>query len=265
VKVAVAMFGLPRAASICLPSIEKNILSVISRYADVKVFFHLYRQERVDNIRSAESGSIDPAVYELFANFEGVVEHPNSCPLPESYGLAASAPDFYEDNYASVRNIFRQMHSLATVTEMAKSVQPDVVVYVRPDLLYASPMPDKYIEHAASHEATCLLPRWQWWGGVNDRFSVCGAKAIDAYGHRGRLIAEYTRRGARSLNAERLLDYALRKSGIVVRSFELRASRVRVDGSIKDENFSARQTAGGLSSKLRNAGNGLVSRLVGIT
>jgi hypothetical protein len=56
---------------------------------------------------------------------------------------SASAVDYYEDQFASVRNLMCQLNSLATVTALWRDTKReyDAVLYLRPDVLYNCPFP----------------------------------------------------------------------------------------------------------------------------
>ena len=56
---------------------------------------------------------------------------------------SASAVDYYEDQFTSVRNLMCQLNSLATVTAMWRETKReyDAVLYLRPDVLYNCPFP----------------------------------------------------------------------------------------------------------------------------
>ncbi len=56
--VAVALFGLPRCSAVTVPSIETQILAPLHCFGDVRVYYHLFRQDRIDNPRSGEAGQV---------------------------------------------------------------------------------------------------------------------------------------------------------------------------------------------------------------
>ena len=59
--IAVALYGLPRCSAVTVPSIEKQILAPLRRCGNVRVFYHLFLQDRIDNVRSSEAGPLDPS------------------------------------------------------------------------------------------------------------------------------------------------------------------------------------------------------------
>ena len=145
--------------------------------------------------------------------------------------------DRYGDGGASIRNLLLQLHSLAAVTSLASQDQPDMVVFARPDLLYHNPINPDVIHHVLRHPRVCAIPGWQWFHGCNDRFAICGREAAGAYGTRGMILAEYCRQSSKPLSSEGLLRFALLRAGISIVALPLRASRVRLGGKIRPEQF----------------------------
>jgi len=107
----------------------------------------------------------------------------------------------------------------------------------RHDLLYHDPINPDVIHHRLRHPLVCAIPGWQWFHGCNDRFAICGQDAARVYGTRGRILAEYCRQLSRPLASEGLLRFALLRAGISIVALPLRASRVRLGGKIRPEQF----------------------------
>jgi hypothetical protein len=81
------------------------------------------------------------------------------------------------------------------------------------------------------------LPNWQWYGGYNDRFAICGSDSYLGYTNRINLISEYLKKKSGPLPAERFLKYSMHKRNISLKFCTLRASRVRANGLTVAENF----------------------------
>jgi hypothetical protein len=88
-----------------------------------------------------------------------------------------------------------------------------------------------------SSPKSITLPNWQWYGGYNDRFAVCGPVAGSAYTNRINLIPEYLKKTGGPLPAERFLAFNLHKMKLNLDFCNLRASRVRANGEQVKENF----------------------------
>ena len=235
--IAVALYGLPRCSAVTFPSIEQQILAPLRRCGDVKVYYHLFLQDRINNRRSGEDGLLDRSNYDFVGGFQGRLEPPPPVADSADYSLAMNGGDRYGDGGASIRNLLLQLHSLAAVTSLASQDQPDLVVFARPDLLYHNPINPDVIHHVLRHPRVCAIPGWQWFHGCNDRFAICGREAAGAYGTRGMILAEYCRQSSKPLSSEGLLRFALLRAGISIVALPLRASRVRLGGKIRPEQF----------------------------
>jgi hypothetical protein len=244
VKIAIAMFGIPRCSSVTMPSLEENIFAPAREMGDVGIFYHLYRQDTVRNPRSNEDAALDASNYEPFTAFTGETSAPDAA--FEAFDLSSlhAFGDEYKDEWRSTRNLILQLHSLDRVTALAGEWDPDVLVFARPDLLYHDRMEGAFLRFAAGNGRACVIPCWQWWGGYNDRFAICGRQIYRPYGGRLAEALSFCRARKRPLHAESLLRYVLRRSRAVLASTRLRATRVRVGGRLADEIFLARKALG---------------------
>lgn len=250
-RIGIALYGLPRASAITLPSILDNIITPAGTLGETVVRYHLFRQQQVVNTHSGESGALDEENYRLFSRFEGVLEEPEG--IPERHGLAAvqAFGDAWGNNFQSTRNLLLQLHSLHNVTQQLLAQAPDLVVFARADLLYHDSMAADIAAALADRRSVARLPDWQWGGGYNDRFCICGREAIVPFGQRLDLVGRYLDRLQRPLHSERLLQFALDSSGIAVKPVSLRASRVRLGGKVRDEKFRRAALARRLRWRLR--------------
>jgi hypothetical protein len=240
-KIALAFFGLPRCSRISFPSIAANLVAPLAAVGELRVFHHLWKQEQVSNLRSAEDHRLADANYAPFAAFEGEVAERPAAPAPLLQRIAAHG-DAFHDGFQSLRNLLLQLESLYHVTQRVAAAQPDVVVFARPDLLYHEPLAREDVAYALAHPDSVSLPCWESWGGMNDRLAICGARAWRAYGGRLLLADHFCERTRRPLHSETFLAYAMAFAGVAVRTIALRASRVRVDGRIEQEDFIGART-----------------------
>jgi hypothetical protein len=235
-KVAVVFFGITRALRLTLPAITDHLIAPARAIArEVRLFGHFYRQTAISNLRSGETGELDPEEYKLLA-LDGVeLEEPGACLNLYPMAEMQAKGDIWRDDFASFRNLVHQLHSLKRATLMAEAFQPDIVIFARPDLLYHDSMAEHLDFLARAHRQFVLVPDWSLWFGLNDRFALAkGAEGIAAYGKRADRMGEYCARGKR-LHSERFLKYAL--EGQRVRQVHLRASRVRSNGLQVLEDF----------------------------
>jgi len=239
-KIGIGFFGLPRNSERTFASIQECILQPASQFGTVMPCYHFFNQTHVLNPRSNENAALDQRQYLPFEQFCGELESPDC--IAEQYGLAAikTRGDFWQDNFHSLRNLLLQLHSLKRVTAQLEQCSPDLVVFVRPDLRYHHSFePAMRAMVALQHQNMVRLPFWQWAGGYNDRFAVCGRQAFPVYGKRIEQIESYLAAyPTRPLHAERLLMFALDKEMVAVRRLNVRATRVRVGGYEVEEDFS---------------------------
>lgn len=240
-RIALAFFGLPRCSPVTFPSIQAGLVAPLAAAGELRVFHHLWRQQHVGNLRSAEDHHLDARNYDPFGGFEGTIAEPPPQPSALLQRIAAHG-DAFHDGFLSLRNLLLQLESLYEVTQRIAAAQPDMVVFARPDLLYHEPLAPGDIAFALAHPDSVTLPCWESWGGFNDRFALCGARAWRAYGGRLLLADHYCERTRSPLHSESFLAHAMQFAGVHVRTMPMRASRVRVDGRIEEEDFQGVRT-----------------------
>ncbi|WP_077036411.1 hypothetical protein [Pelomonas sp. KK5] len=260
-KVAIALFGIPRASALTMPSIERHFIGPVRQMGECRVFHHLFLMDRVVDPRSGENAPMPPAAYAPFEAFDGELEAPGECLAQHGFAQIRRHGDAYGDGFSTLANLIHQLHSLSRVTRRLAAWEPDLVLYLRPDLRYEGGFAAAEFDSALRQPRRCILPEWQWWGGYNDRFALCGAEAYRAYGKRLEWALDYSERTGRPLHAERLLRHALRRGGASVRTTTLQAHRVRADGQVKQEDFDVATTAGSVRRRLELFGFQLLGRL----
>lgn len=244
VKIAVAFFGIPRNSPICFPSIEQNVLAQLPAGSEVKCFYHLYKVDEVQNSRSGEKGELAADNYQPFESMTGALTSTEGVLERWDFEQVKAQGDTWADDYASLRNLIYQLNSLHTVTTEIESFNPDFVVFVRPDNFFHTPLPGYLFNHAEARRHNVYIPDWQWWGGLNDRFAVCGRDTYIAYGKRIERIFDFCKATGRKLHSERLLKYALLEAGAKVCTLPIQASRVRITGAFAEESFSPKRGMG---------------------
>ncbi|KIF65622.1 hypothetical protein EVS84_09145 [Pseudomonas koreensis] len=244
VKIAVAFFGIPRNSPICFPSIEQNVLAQLPAGSEVECFYHLYKVDEVQNSRSGEKGELAADNYQPFESMTGALTSTEGVLERWDFEQVKAQGDTWADDYASLRNLIYQLNSLHTVTTEIESFNPDFVVFVRPDNFFHTPLPGYLFNHAEARRHNVYIPDWQWWGGLNDRFAVCGRDTYIAYGKRIERIFDFCKATGRKLHSERLLKYALLEAGAKVCTLPIQASRVRITGAFAEESFSPKRGMG---------------------
>jgi hypothetical protein len=243
-KIAVGFFGIPRCSAITLPSIQRQVLDAMKSQGEVDVYYHFFMQNRITNPRSGEDSELASENYAAFKGFKGVMETPDECLERWEFEKVKEYGDPYGDDFRSLRNLYHQLHSLYMLTELIEKSNPDVVIFLRPDLRYLDPLPADLVIEAARTPRTCFVPQWQWYGGFNDRFAICGRSAYRAYGQRIRMVLDFCLKTGAPLHPESLLRYALLREQVIVRTTPMRANRIRVEGNEVNECFSIWKTIG---------------------
>ena len=237
--IAICFFGIARSLEYTIDTIEANITAPARQIGDVHLFAHFFLNETIDNPRSGESGDAgDEACWLLEACH---IRREPSWParVTDLSNLFRTGPDRHADGYRSLGNLAHQLVSIATVAEMAKAAAPDIVVFARPDLAYHDSLHDTIVraaDAAAAGEDAVFTPDWQTWRGYNDRFAVCTGSGIAAWAGRIDRVADVLEISG-GMNGEQLLKHALDASRVKHRQVSQRASRVRIGGDVKDEDF----------------------------
>lgn len=235
-KIAICFFGITRSLKFNIKSINKNVIDPCKNYGNVKLFGHFYEQESIHNPRSNENEALDLDEYKLLHLDFIDLEKPGCFIEDSDFEEVCKYGDEYSDGFQSVKNLFHQLWSLRKVTLRALSWGADVVLFVRPDLLYHDSFDSEISRCLNADQDFILLPNWQHHGGYNDRFSIVkGKEAVRAYGCRYEQLLKYCSEKCASLQSESFLKYSIKK--IRVKFISVRASRVRASGCTVKEDF----------------------------
>jgi hypothetical protein len=236
-KIAICFFGITRSLTRTVHSIEKNVVGPARKYGDLRIYSHFFLQGQVDNPRSGEAGSYDIDEYRLLESDWLRLEEPDICLEQWNFEYLCEFGDYWKDDYRSIRNLVHQLHSLRQVTLAALEDEADICIFCRPDLIYHDSFNSAIRRALGKKVDRVQLPYWQSFGGLNDRFAICtGTKATKAYGRRIELAEAYCEeRGM--LHSERLVAFSLHRAKIGIKFTGVRASRVRINGSVREESF----------------------------
>ena len=241
-RISVCFFGITRSLRHTFPSITENVLAPARRLGDVRVYSHFFRQVEIVNRRNGEAGTADPDEHLLLGSDSIDLEDPDVCLAEWDFEGLKRHGDFWVNDFVSLRNLVHQLHSLRRVTKAAlddlAADEPAIIVFCRPDLRYHDSLALHLDAAAASPGDLVMVPRWQAWTGVNDRFAICrGVRAASLYGRRIESAHDFCATMGGPLHSERLLGHILAASDVPVRKMPARASRVRVDGTERWEDF----------------------------
>jgi hypothetical protein len=238
-KIAICFFGITRSLTHTVSSIELNILAPARKLGEVIVYSHFFLQKDIINPRSGELGELDLDEQRLLPSDWLQLEEPDACLSDYDFDQLRSHGDSWQDDFRSLRNLVHQLHSLNAVTKAALADGADICLFCRPDLTYHDSLLRPLKLAAVTNVATVFLPYWQGNGGLNDRFAICVQKeAISAYGQRIQNAHAFCSTMAGPLNSEHLLAYSLSLAGVNICKIGNRASRTRLGGVKKYEDFS---------------------------
>jgi hypothetical protein len=238
IRIAICFFGITRALSLTCPSIEKKVISPARDIGEVRIFGHFFRQKLIFNPRSGEYNSHDPENHSQLKLDWVNIEEPDTFIDSAWFSRLKTFGDEYNDGFRSIRNLVHQLHSLQQVSRAAMSWGADIYVFVRPDLFYHDSFEKVLNKAARLTRDGIFIPSWANWGpGYNDRFCVCvGERAVRAYAERILHVENFCLKKGK-LHAEKLVKYSVDSSGVKVKYFSVRGSRVRSNGKVVSENF----------------------------
>lgn len=232
-KVAVLMVGVNRSLPFALPSINREIINPIRSAKNLELqtfaYFIAPRGHHINNPRSSESGFIGKSLPEALSQWNHV--HTSAETLLEEAPRRTSffnLPWHYD--LKTVSNLYQYLSALETCFE--RFIQDGgfhAVILCRPDLVVFPGL--RIVEKlklmnflSLISRRVAIVPHWQNWGGVNDRFAILSHDAAKGYLTRIRLAAELDSDGD-LLNSELLAKEGL--SGAIIQN-SIRTPMVRV-------------------------------------
>lgn len=240
-KIALCFFGITRSLRHTIAAIESCVLAPARAAGDARVYAHFFRQHHLAHGRTGEQGPLDPDEYRLLHPDWLELEEPDGCLATWDFDGLKRHGDFWQNDFFSLRNLVHQLHSLDRVTAAARADGAGICLFLRPDLQYHDSLGPAIARAGRALRAgrpLVQLPWWQSWNGRNDRFAIAtGDAAIAAYGGRVTQLAAFCAETGGPVHSERLLAHVLDRAGIPVRTIGARASRVRMGGQVRYEDF----------------------------
>jgi hypothetical protein len=243
VRCLVGFYGLNRSLRWTAKSIRKNILQpLFEAGAEVRCIAHFNEPRKIHNEHSSE--------FNLPTTRRGIgqlpldallIEEQNESQLPRA--AVDSADRILSGRAAAERatwiNLLRQLYSLKQLWRLAHLTPADydVFLFFRPDLEYLDRLKaEQLFEQVQAGHADLITASWHQWGGLNDRFAFCSRKGAEVYAQRIDFVEQFCAEKM-YLNAEHLLSLAAARSNLRLRYTNLRAMRIRADGSTLREDF----------------------------
>jgi len=233
----VGFFGLTRSLRYTADAIHTGIYQPL-RDAGFSLLRagHFNLPATISNPRSGERDIVPDRAESTLLELELCwIEAQNAAAIARHYAIARCYPDALGDGYHSLANLCHQLASLRRVWSLVHLLgaeDSDLVLLLRPDLLYLDTLdPVSQLAPLMNGRLDLIVPGWQSWDGLNDRFAFCTGRAARAYANRIDLFAlACSTLGC--MHPERFLDFAVRYHGLRAGETEMRAVRLRANGTI---------------------------------
>lgn len=229
-NVAIGFFGLTRSLKYTIKSIEQNIFNVLKKN-NIKydIYLHTYNLEKLTLKRSGEKNCIlDVNEWKLLNPIKYKIDNQNDFDKSYDYDSIKKYGDTWRTNFQNVYNLIRQLNSLKELYKLFEDEKKyDCYILLRPDLFYHDKLDLNIINKVNNNIVT---PKWQRWGGLNDRFCFGKKNTIKIYCNRINECLNYCSHYNTSINSEKLLLFCIKKNNITPIFTKMRASRIRANG-----------------------------------
>lgn len=238
-NVAICFFGLSRSLPYTVDSLKKNLFDVLTKNnIQYDIFVHTYTLATLTNKRSGEQnvpirsdefhllGQLKEFLKTEQADFDASIDFEHYKQFKDPWG----------DQWSSMKNLLRQLHSLYRVTELWNNADKkyQVVFYVRPDLLMFSTLDISNVLSLANESSKVLFtPQFHQYGGLNDRFAYGTPEAMKWYGNRYLAAHEYAKNN--SLHSETFLKYIMSVDNVKLNYTNIKFGRVRANGVLWEQ------------------------------
>lgn len=137
---------------------------------------HFNLPETIDNPRSGERNVATDRAESVLLDLDLCWIEPQArASIAVELDVARDFPDTIGDQYRSMENLCHQLRSLDRLWSLLRLLgvnENDLVLLLRPDLLYLDPLdPAVHLGPLLDGRAELIVPVWQGWGGLNDRFA----------------------------------------------------------------------------------------------
>lgn len=229
--IQVFFYGLPRATRVTHTSIDfllKNFVGAMR----CGVFVH---KEVFSNNRTKEFSeriNFDTSRKLLSISHQTLLS-PDSNEIINTLNDIKNYGNAFDDDGSSLNNLIEQLYTLKKCRDLYIKKDAEAYIFVRPDLMFFESLSLDKMDSESIY-----LPRWQSFGGFNDRFAVTkNFNAAKVYANRLNDAKDYCLSKNAPLHSESLLLFALKKGHIKVRGLPIRFKRVRNNGDIQEEDF----------------------------
>lgn len=231
----IGYYGLARLLAVTAPTIAAAFIDPL-RQAGIPVLRagHFNIPAALDNPRTGERGALAQADPAALLGLDVCEQEPQTdAMIAGTLSLVRQYPNSFGDEYRSAGNLCHQLRSLDRLWGLLCRFQPqpdDVVLLLRPDLVYLDALnPVRDLGVLITGQADLIVPGWQSWGGLNDRFAFMTSYAARLYATRFQMIKDGCAAGG-TLHAETFLAFTIAAHGLRVAHTHLRGLRLRTNG-----------------------------------
>ena len=240
--VNVCIYGLNRSLGVTVHSIKEKILQPVASIADEVHFYAAFNVTVCGEFSSQRSGEglsrIGDDQQDLLPNFW--IQLVDQDDFDAGFDLAGvlSNGDHYQDSGSSVLNMMRALNALQqcynSIPLHARNSFP--TIFLRPDLDIIDDIDLRFLLSLATGSSV-IVPSWQFFGGVNDRFAIAApGKPSAIYANRLSTIFQYLKLTCRPFHSENYLFDVLNLTKLrILPIVQTRFVRVRAGQSFHPE------------------------------
>ena len=238
----VCVYGLNRSLGVTVHSIKEKILQPVASIADEVHFYAAFNVTVSGEFSSQRSGerssSIGNDQKDLLPNFGIQLVDQDDFDAGFDLDGVLAYGDHYQDNGGSILNMMRALNALQkcynAIPLHARDSFP--TIFLRPDLDIIDDIDLDFLLSLATGSSV-IVPGWQFFGGVNDRFAIAAPGQPSAvYANRLGKVFQYLSLTGRSFHSENYLFDVLSLQNLrILPVVQTRFVRVRAGQSFHPE------------------------------
>lgn len=234
-KVLCVVYGIGRGINASAKSIQENLLLPIKGIGhELDIIYILNEVEFLNNPRSKEFSSIAPIGDDVFGGEEIIRMNKLGLLSPSIMLAIKDAYDVHNDNFRTYENLLCQLGMLLEATRKKDFFSYDRILMIRDDICLNMNKVDIEVLLKLSGDRL-VTTMWHWHGGISDRFALCSPSIAFRLATRLNKVADFVASKG-YLNGEHLMKSVLANQKQIVLACDLRLSRVRIHGTVR-ENF----------------------------
>ncbi|MDC1016398.1 hypothetical protein OAQ72_00115 [Planktomarina temperata] len=234
-KVLCILYGIGRGINTSSKSIRQNLLDPIKGMVnELDIIYILNEVAYVDNPRSGEFAAIPEIDDDIFGGEKTIRNNRQDLVDLTILAKAKLAIDVHNDNFRTYDNLLCQLGMLQEATRKKDFFSYDRILMLRDDVIVDTSKVDLSVLLKLSKN-NLITTMWHWHGGISDRFALCNPSIAFRLAMRLNEVGDFVASKG-YLNGEHLVKFVLGNQKQVVLACNLRLSRVRIHGIVR-ENF----------------------------